>query len=146
MLYDNAQLARVYLHAWQVTGDEFYRTIVKETLDYVAREMRGPQGEFYSTQDTDSEGEEGKFFAWTGGKIRRCWVRRPRPSWWPVASSPAAIGGQEHVHRSDTAYPYPSSRKSSAMRTAPSEVVCIPSYSKPLACGSSTPSSPMNAS
>ena len=47
MLYDNAQLARVYLHAWQVTGNEFYRTIVEETLDYVAREMRSPEGGFF---------------------------------------------------------------------------------------------------
>jgi uncharacterized protein YyaL (SSP411 family) len=71
MLYDNAQLARVYLHAWQLTGDEFYRTIVEETLDYVAREMLSSEGAFYSTQDADSEGQEGKFFVWTGGEIRR---------------------------------------------------------------------------
>ena len=44
MLYDNAQLARVYLHAWQVTGEPFYRAIVEETLDYVAREMTSPEG------------------------------------------------------------------------------------------------------
>ncbi|MBN1659707.1 MAG: thioredoxin domain-containing protein [Anaerolineae bacterium] len=70
MLYDSAQLARVYLHAWQLTGDGFYRTIAVETFDYVAREMTGPQGGFYSTQDADSEGEEGKFFVWTVDEIR----------------------------------------------------------------------------
>jgi uncharacterized protein len=70
MLYDNAQLARVYLHAWQVTGDEFFRTITEEILDYVIREMLDPDGGFYSTQDADSEGEEGKYFLWTPDEIR----------------------------------------------------------------------------
>ena len=70
MLYDNAQLARTYLHAWQVTGDDGYRRVVEETLDYVLREMAAPDGGFYSTQDADSEGVEGKYFLWTLAEVR----------------------------------------------------------------------------
>jgi uncharacterized protein YyaL (SSP411 family) len=70
MLYDNAQLARVYLHAWQVTGIELFRRVAEETLDYVVREMTDAAGGFYATQDADSEGEEGKFFVWTPDEIQ----------------------------------------------------------------------------
>jgi uncharacterized protein len=65
MLYDNAQLARTYLHAWQITGNPLFKRITQETLDYILREMTSSDGAFYSTQDADSEGEEGKFFLWT---------------------------------------------------------------------------------
>ncbi|MBA2734045.1 MAG: thioredoxin domain-containing protein [Acidobacteria bacterium] len=70
MLYDNALLARLYLHVYQQTKDDFYRRIAVETLDYVVREMTDERGGFYSTQDADSEGHEGKFFVWTVDEVK----------------------------------------------------------------------------
>jgi uncharacterized protein len=69
MLYDNALLSLAYLEAYQVTNKEYYREIVDETLAYVLREMTGSSGAFFSTQDADSEGVEGKFFVWTMKEI-----------------------------------------------------------------------------
>jgi len=69
MLYDNALLARAYLHAYQVTDNGFHRRIVEDTLDYVRREMLHSGGGFFSTQDADSEGEEGKYYVWTRDEI-----------------------------------------------------------------------------
>ncbi|MCE7873267.1 thioredoxin domain-containing protein, partial [bacterium CPR1] len=69
MLYDNALLSELYLEAWQATGEELFQRIAVETLDYVMAEMTDRQGGFYSTQDADSEGEEGKSFVWTPAEL-----------------------------------------------------------------------------
>jgi uncharacterized protein YyaL (SSP411 family) len=71
MLYDNALLVPAYLEAYQATGNADYARVVRETLDYILREMTQPQGGFYSTQDADSEGVEGKFFVWSEAEILR---------------------------------------------------------------------------
>ena len=70
MLYDNAQLARAYLQAWRVTGDERYRDVATGTLDYLTRELRTTDGAFAASQDADTEGEEGRTFTWTAAEIR----------------------------------------------------------------------------
>jgi len=71
MLYDNALLATCYTEAFQATGQTAYARVARETLDYVLREMTAPQGGFYSRQDADSEGQEGKYFVWTTTELQQ---------------------------------------------------------------------------
>ncbi len=69
MLYDNALLSRIYLYAYQATGKPEYRRVAEETFEYVIRDLTDSSGGFYSSEDADSEGEEGKFYVWTRDQI-----------------------------------------------------------------------------
>ncbi|MGH7823199.1 MAG: thioredoxin domain-containing protein, partial [Candidatus Binatia bacterium] len=71
MLYDNAQLARLFLATYRASGDEYFCRVAEDILRYVTREMLAPEGGFYATQDADSEGVEGKFFVWQGEEVMR---------------------------------------------------------------------------
>ena len=71
MLYDNALLTSVYLEAYQLTGDASFGRVARETMDYVLGRMTGPEGAFYSTEDADSEGVEGKYYVWSPAEVNQ---------------------------------------------------------------------------
>jgi uncharacterized protein YyaL (SSP411 family) len=104
MLYDNALLSTAYLEAYQATREPRYREIVDQTLEYVRREMTSPEGAFYSAQDADSEGEEGKFFVWSLEEIERI-LGQERADLFADAYGASAGGNWEGVnilHRART--------------------------------------------
>ena len=87
MLYDNAQLARVYLHAYQLTGEPRFRDVAESTLDYLAREMVAPDGLFAASQDADTDGVEGATYVWTSDEIEAVLAAETAPG---TAAAPGA--------------------------------------------------------
>jgi uncharacterized protein len=94
MLYDNAQLARTYVHAWQVTGDGRFQRVARETLDFMARELRNPaDGAFASSLDADTDGEEGATYTWSAAEVRE--VLGPESAVFEAAYDVTADGNWE---------------------------------------------------
>ncbi len=103
MLYDNALLISSYVAGYLATGNAFYAQIARETCDYVLREMTDPAGGFYSTQDADSEGEEGKFFVWTPAELAAVLGEGPARTFAAVYDVTAGgnFEGSNILHRSE---------------------------------------------
>src|SRR5581483_8598192 len=105
MLYDQATLTRAYLHAYLVAGEERHRRIVEETVGYVLRDLRDPAGGFYSAEDADSEGEEGKFYVWSLAEFSEVLTAAgltdaeidEMAAWWGV-SGPGNFEGHNILH------------------------------------------------
>ena len=119
MLYDNAALARVYLHAFQLFGDPAHERVVRETLGYLEREMLHQDGGFYSAQDADSEGIEGKFFLWTTGQIESLLGKTRKPSARSSASPPRATSTTPTTPSSSAATSSPAAPTPSPAPTPP---------------------------
>ncbi len=116
MLYDNALLARLGVHLWQATGDDETRRVTEDTIDWALREMRSPEGGFYSSLDADSEGEEGKFYVWSAAELEevvgedaalvsKYWGVSPGGNFeghniLHVPNEPSAVAARESIERS----------------------------------------------
>src|SRR6185503_16859508 len=75
MLYDNAQLIHLYLDAYLVSGNQKFADVARDIIRYVRRDMTHPEGGFFSAEDADSEGKEGKFYAWTKTELEQLLTR-----------------------------------------------------------------------
>ncbi|MDX6271598.1 MAG: uncharacterized protein QOD28_2821 [Acidobacteriota bacterium] len=130
MLYDNALLSRLYLHAYQVTGEEFFRRIAEETLDYVVREMTDDSsGAFYSTQDADSEGVEGKFFVWTLEEINELLGEEDAPL---VAAYYGATAGGNFEEKNILNVPRPAETVAAELKVPVERLREVVERSKPI--------------
>jgi len=101
MLYDQALLARIYLHGWQVTGAAHWRQVLTETIEYVVRDLRHPDGGFYSAEDADSEGHEGRFYVWTPAELAEVLgaeLATDAAAWWGVTEA-GNFEGANILHR-----------------------------------------------
>jgi uncharacterized protein YyaL (SSP411 family) len=105
MLYDNALLATAYLEAYQATGEPEYRRVVRETLDYVLGRMTGPEGGFYSTEDADSEGVEGKYYVWSLDEVQS--LLGDRAETFAAVYDVTAHGNWEHANILNLPRPIP---------------------------------------
>jgi uncharacterized protein YyaL (SSP411 family) len=100
MLYDNALLARAYLHGYRLLGDDHFASVCRDTLDWVLREMQGPEGGFYSALDADSEGVEGRYYVWTVAELRDVLVE-------DASAAIAWLGATEEGNFVDPHHPQP---------------------------------------